>query len=112
VQRVREAKAKSDRRLDEKVKEARQRDASREQAWADEISRMKERIMKRPLLVESYQQQRRLDGTADVRRSALVAVRDALRQAGIDDVSKYLDPSELHDIALSDSDKNRANGAV
>jgi len=82
------------------VKDARHRDATREQAWAEEIARMKERIMKRPLLIESYQP--RGPDRTDVRRSALVAVRDALRQAGIEDLSKYLDPSELNDIGLSD----------
>ena len=66
-------------------------------AWAERVNEMKEKVRKRPLLVESYNN---AAGRMEARRKALIAIKESLDKAGIEDQSRFFDPQELADLDL------------
>lgn len=66
-------------------------------AWAERVNEMKAKVRSRPLLVESYNN---AAGRMEARRKALLAIKESLDKAGIEDQSRFFDAQELADLDL------------
>ena len=66
-------------------------------AWAARVDEMKQRVRSRPLLVESYNN---AAGRLEARKKALLAIKESLDKAGIEDQARFFDPQELADLDL------------
>ncbi len=77
-----------------KNKELKQADAE----WAERVDAMKARVRERPLLVESYNN---AAGRVEARKRALLAIKESLDKAGIEDQSRFFDQDELRDLDLN-----------